>query len=206
VAEASELIVELGYEVLQMAVAQLKRWRDNERTRRLSISVNISAKHFEQHDFVGRVAEIIADSGLHPGTLKLEITESALAQDLNTISARMDALRGLGIAFSLDDFGTGYSSLTYLKRLPIAQVKIDQSFVRDLLVDENDRGITETIIALANTLKMDTVAEGVETEDQRTLLRQLGCPVFQGFLFDRPAPLDELCRRYALPADPVAEG
>ena len=198
VAEASGLIVDLGYQVLLMAVDQLERWRADERMGRLPISVNISPKHFEQHDFVGRVAEILADRSLNPATLKLEITESALAEDLNMISARMNALRDLGVAFSLDDFGTGYSSLAYLKRLPIAQIKIDQSFVRDLLVDENDRGITETIIALARTLKMDTVAEGVETEAHRALLHQLGCPVFQGYLFDRPAPLAELLKTYGL--------
>nr|WP_239056693.1 bifunctional diguanylate cyclase/phosphodiesterase [Wenzhouxiangella limi] len=231
IAEASGLIVELGYKVVRMAVQQLLHWAADERTRQLSLSVNISAKHFEQPDFVEQLAGILADQPLRssalqldinakevdqffamekladtladqplrPSSLKLEITESALARDLGEISARMKALRDLGLGFSLDDFGTGYSSLAYLKRLPIGQVKIDQGFVRDLMVDENDRGITETIIALAKTLNMDVVAEGVETEAHRDLLKQLGCPVFQGYLFDRPAPFAEFARHYGLP-------
>jgi len=198
VAEACGLIVDLGYEVIRMAADQLAAWAGDAVTRELSIAVNISARHFEQADFVARVGEIVGGRGLAPGLLKFEITESALARDLDEISTRMEALRRLGVAFSLDDFGTGYSSLAYLKRLPIGQVKIDQSFVRDLLIDENDRGITETIIALAGTLRMRVVAEGVETVEQRELLARLGCPLFQGFYFDRPAPIDDFSRRYRL--------
>ncbi|MEE4638964.1 MAG: EAL domain-containing protein [Wenzhouxiangella sp.] len=201
VAEASGLIVELGYKVVRMAVRQLALWAEDERTQHLTIAVNISAKHFEQPDFEEKVAAVLAEQPVRLSTLKLEITESALAQDLEKISARMHALRRLHVAFSLDDFGTGYSSLAYLKRLPIAQVKIDQGFVRDLLVDDNDRGITETIIALAKTLKMDVVAEGVETDAHFDVLRMLGCPVFQGYLFDRPAPLADFARRYDLPIE-----
>lgn len=197
-AEASELIVELGEEVMRLAAKQLILWGQDERTRDLTISVNISAKHFESPDFVEKVAAILTEFPLRPTTLKLEITESALADNLETIRDRMMALRALGISLSLDDFGTGYSSLAYLKRLPIGQVKIDQGFVRDLLVDENDRGITEAIIALARTLKMDVVAEGVETAAHRDLLLQLGCPIFQGYFFDRPASIADFSRRYQL--------
>lgn len=198
IAEASGLIADLGNEVMRLAARQLSLWAENERTRDLSISVNISARHFEKPDFVDKVAAILAEYPLRPAALKLEITESALAANLETICARMTALLELGVSLSLDDFGTGYSSLAYLKRLPIGQVKIDQGFVRDLLIDDNDRGITEAIIALARTLKMDVVAEGVETAAHRDLLQELGCPVFQGYFFDRPAPLADFSRRYQL--------
>jgi len=198
IAEASGLIADLGNEVMRLAARQLSLWAENERTRGLSISVNISARHFEKPDFVEKVAAVLAEYPLRPTALKLEITESALAANLETICARMRALLELGVSLSLDDFGTGYSSLAYLKRLPIGQVKIDQGFVRDLLIDDNDRGITEAIIALARTLKMDVVAEGVETAAQRDLLQQLGCAVFQGYFFDRPAPIADFSRRYQL--------
>ncbi|TCO77051.1 putative bifunctional diguanylate cyclase/phosphodiesterase [Chromatocurvus halotolerans] len=198
IAEASGLIADLGNEVMRLAARQLSLWAKNKRTRDLSISVNISARHFEKPDFVEKVAAVLAEYPLRPAALKLEITESALAANLQTICARMTALLELGVSLSLDDFGTGYSSLAYLKRLPIGQVKIDQDFVRDLLIDDNDRGITEAIIALARTLKMDVVAEGVETAAQRDLLQELGCPVFQGYFFDRPAPLADFSQRYQL--------
>jgi diguanylate cyclase (GGDEF)-like protein/PAS domain S-box-containing protein len=201
VAEASGLIVELGYAVVRMAVEQLVVWAGDESTRHLTLAVNISATHFEHPGFEERVAAILAEQPVRLSSLKLEITESALAQNLERISARMEALRKLRVGFSLDDFGTGYSSLAYLKRLPISQVKIDQGFVRDLLIDDNDRGITETIIALARTLNMGVVAEGVETEAQRDLLQYLGCPVFQGFLFHRPAPIADFSRHYELPSN-----
>lgn len=199
IAEETGLIVALGDDVMRLAARQLTLWAEHDRTRDLSISVNISAKHFEQPDFVDKVAAMLSEYPLRPAALKLEITESALAENLETIRVRMEALLALGVSLSLDDFGTGYSSLAYLKRLPIGQVKIDQGFVRDLLVDENDRGITEAIIALARTLKMDVVAEGVETAEHRDVLMQLGCPVFQGYFFDRPAPIDAFSRQYQLP-------
>jgi len=198
VAEACGLIVELGYEVIGMAVEQLQRWSGHEKTAGLSLSVNISAKHFEQSDFRDRVAATLADYQLQPDLLKLEVTESALAQDLEKISATMHALKKLGASFSLDDFGTGYSSLAYLKLLPIEQVKIDQGFVRDLLVDDNDRGITEAICALARTLKMEVIAEGVEVSEQRDVLVQFGCRRFQGYFFHRPEPLSAFLDAFSL--------
>jgi len=198
IAESSGLIIDVGYAVIAMAAELLSRWAKHEKTADLSLSVNISAKHFEQRDFRDRVAGILAKHSLRPSLLKLEITESALAQDLSEISGTMEALKALGAVFSIDDFGTGYSSLAYLKRLPIEQVKIDQSFVRDLLVDENDRGITETICALAKTLKMNVIAEGVESLEQRDVLLQLGCRNFQGYFYHRPEPLSEFSAAFSI--------
>jgi EAL domain-containing protein (putative c-di-GMP-specific phosphodiesterase class I) len=203
VAEASGLIVELGERVVRLAVDQLVRWAAHEHTAELPVSVNISACHFEQPGFVERLATIVENRSLRPFALKLEITESVLAHDLAGVSQRIAALHDIGIGLSLDDFGTGYSSLAYLKRLPIHQVKIDQTFVRDLLVDDNDLGITETIITLADTLGMDVVAEGVEEEAQRDVLERLGCRVFQGFLFGRPAPIAQFESDHDLNPDTI---
>ncbi len=144
---------------------------------------------FEEHDFVSRVAQIVNDSGANPSLLRMEITESMLAKDIESISGKMQELKASGIDFELDDFGTGYSSLAYLKRLPITQLKIDQSFVRDLVTDAEDRAIAETIIALADTLGMTAIAEGVETKEHQSLLTQMGCNFFQGYLFGKPEPL-----------------
>jgi diguanylate cyclase (GGDEF)-like protein/PAS domain S-box-containing protein len=198
IAESSGLIIDVGYAVISMAAELLSHWAKHDKTAGLSLSVNISAKHFEKSDFKDRVAAILSKHSLRPSLLKLEITESALAQDLWEISDTMQALKALGAVFSIDDFGTGYSSLAYLKRLPIEQVKIDQGFVRDLLVDENDRGITETICALAKTLKMDVIAEGVESLEQRDVLFQLGCQHFQGYFYHRPEPLSAFSDAFSL--------
>lgn len=189
IAESSGLIVPMGYQILEMACAQLAAWSSRDASKYLTVSVNISPRQFEQSDFVDRVAQIIKDSGANPSLLRMEITESMLAKDIESISSKMLALKAFGIDFELDDFGTGYSSLAYLKRLPITQLKIDQSFVKDLVTDAEDRAIAETIIALAGTLGMTALAEGVETQAHQKLLNQMGCEFFQGYHFGKPEPL-----------------
>lgn len=195
IAEESGLVVELGNEVLRLAMRQLVAWSRDPQTRQLSVAVNISAQHFEHPEFEARTAALLDEYGVPGRRLKLEITESALAADLAIISARMHALRRLGVTLAIDDFGTGYSSLGYLKRLPLSEVKIDQGFVRDLLIDDNDRDIVAAIITLAKSLKMTAIAEGVETEEQRDALLALGCNRFQGYLFGRPAPPEALRKK-----------
>jgi EAL domain-containing protein (putative c-di-GMP-specific phosphodiesterase class I) len=138
---------------------------------------------------VGEVERLLQDTGARADRLKLELTESLLLHDIEDTVVKMERLAKIGIRFALDDFGTGYSSLTYLKRLPLSQLKIDQSFVRDLLTDPNDEAIARTILQLADSLGMEVVAEGVETEGQRERLVAMGCLSFQGYLFGRPGPL-----------------
>ena len=150
--------------------------------------MNVSAQAFRQPDFVEQVLAALRDAAANPRLLKLELTESLLLHDVEDSILKMQALRTLGVGFSLDDFGTGYSSLSYLKRLPLDQLKIDQSFVRDVLTDPNDATIACTIITLARSLGLDVVAEGVETEGQRAFLLRNGCRQFQGYLFGRPGP------------------
>ena len=191
-AEQSGLILSLGQWVLQAACEQLVAWSGRPETQHLTISVNVSERQIRQIDFVGTVCGILARSGANPVLLKLEITESLLLTDAEDISDKMGALRMVGVRFSLDDFGTGYSSLGYLKRLPINQLKIDKSFVRDVLTDPNDAAIAQTVLALAGSLGLEAVAEGVETEGQLAFLLQSGCRLFQGYLFGKPVPIEEL--------------
>ena len=194
-AEQTGLILPLGRFVLQQACAQLVRWAQDERTARLGLSVNVSARQFRHADFVDEVLAVLQASGANPQRLTLELTESMLLGKVEEAIARMQQLQKQGIGFALDDFGTGYSSLSFLKRLPLQQIKIDQGFVRDLLEDPNDAAIVRTILALAQSLDLHVVAEGVETAGQLGFLRLHGCPGFQGYLFGRPAPLaawDEL--------------
>ncbi|MFN4005570.1 MAG: EAL domain-containing protein [Hylemonella sp.] len=193
-AEDSGLIHELGLWVLQQACAQLVAWAQDEALRALSLSVNVSVQQFRHPDFVPRVLQALRDSGADATRLKLEITESLLMLDVEEVVGKMEALRRAGVGFSLDDFGTGYSSLAYLKRLPLQQLKIDASFVRDLLTDPNDAAIVRTIIALAQALELQVVAEGVETAAQRAALAAQGCQAYQGFLYSRAVPADELAR------------
>jgi EAL domain-containing protein (putative c-di-GMP-specific phosphodiesterase class I) len=160
-------------------------------TKDLVLSVNVSAKQFRQADFAEQVEGTIHRHGISPSRLKIELTESMLVEDVENTIATMNTLKALGVQFSLDDFGTGYSSLQYLKRLPLDQLKIDQSFVRDIAKDDNDKAIVRTIIAMANSLNLDIIAEGVETEEQRRLLQSKGCRHFQGYLFSRPVPIEE---------------
>jgi EAL domain-containing protein (putative c-di-GMP-specific phosphodiesterase class I) len=156
----------------------------------LTLAVNVSARQFRQPDFVDEVLAILKKTGANPQRLKLELTESMLVHNVEEIIKKMLALKAKGVGFSLDDFGTGYSSLSYLKRLPLDQLKIDQSFVRDVLVDPNDAAIARTIVALGENLGMEVIAEGVETEAQRDFLANSGCNAYQGYFFSRPLSID----------------
>ncbi len=189
VAEASGLILPLGHWILITACRQLVAWSTTADKTHLSIAVNVSARQFRQADFVQQVQRALLDTGANPMRLELELTESQLADDVNSVVAKMDALKAMGVRLSLDDFGTGYSSLSMLKRLPLDQLKIDQSFVRDVLTDPQDANIVRAIVTLGASLDLQVIAEGVETGAQRDALLALGCQNFQGYLFGRPAPV-----------------
>ena len=189
VAEQTGLILPIGDWVMRAACRHLASWATDPQKARWTLAVNLSARQLRQADFVQRVQSVLANSGANPHLLKLELTESLLLHDVEDTILKMDQLASLGIRFSLDDFGTGYSSLSYLKRLPLSVLKIDQSFVRDLLTDPNDAAIARTILQLAESLDLKVVAEGVETEGQMQLLQVMGCEAFQGYLFGRPAPI-----------------
>ena len=188
-AEDSGLILPLGGLVLRQACEQLALWARHTATAHYTVAVNVSARQFRQRDFVAVVRGILSDTGAKGTLLKLELTESLLLNDLPDIVVKMNALRLLGIGFSLDDFGTGYSSMSYLKTLPLSQLKIDKGFVRDVLTDPSDAAIAISILTLAQALNLDVVAEGVETEGQMAFLAKNGCKAFQGYLFGRPGLL-----------------
>ncbi len=188
-AERSGLILQLGDWVLKQACTQLVSWAQQPHTVHLTLAVNVSARQFRQPDFVAQVLSIVERSGVAPSRLKLELTESMLVNDVEDIIAKMTALKARGVGFSLDDFGTGYSSLAYLKRLPLDQLKIDQTFVRDILTDPNDAAIARTVVSLGQNLGLNVIAEGVETAGQREFLSANGCHAFQGYLFSKPLPI-----------------
>ena len=192
IAESSRLILPLGRWVLETACKQLVVWEKSPRTAQLSMAVNVSARQFHHPDFVATVLTTLTDTGANPHRLKLELTESLLLNDISDVIDKMTALKNRGIGFSLDDFGTGYSSLAYLKRLPLDQLKIDRSFVTDVLTDNNDAAITRAIVALADSLGLSVIAEGVETEAQRKFLAHQGCLAYQGYLFGRPDVIESL--------------
>lgn len=192
IAEESGLIVPIGRWVLETACAQLAAWVAQPETAALSIAVNVSARQFYQPDFVDQVLGALARTGARAQRLKLELTESVLVSSIEDVIAKMGALKRHGVGFSLDDFGTGYSSLSYLKRLPLDQLKIDQGFVRDILNDPNDAAIAKMVIALADTLGLAVIAEGVETSAQRDFLAELGCHEYQGYLYSQPVPISAL--------------
>ena len=187
-AEETGLILPLGQWVLETACAQLLQWAGQPATAHWTVAVNVSASQFAQADFVANVDAALRKTGANPSRLKLELTESTLVDDVEGVITKMNALKAFGVGFSLDDFGTGYSSLSYLKRLPLDQLKIDQSFVRDVLSDPSDAVIARTIVALGHTLGLNVIAEGVETEEQRDFLAQAGCDAFQGYYFGYPGP------------------
>jgi diguanylate cyclase (GGDEF)-like protein/PAS domain S-box-containing protein len=191
-AEETSLIIPIGRWVLEQACAQLAEWAKRPDRRHLSIAVNVSVKQFRHPDFVDEVMTAIANAGIAPHKLKLELTESLLAEGIEVTVAKMGSLKDMGVTLSLDDFGMGYSSLSYLKRLPLDQLKIDREFVKDILTDANDAAIARTIIGLAQSLGLSVIAEGVETQAQRAFLAQQGCYEYQGFLFCRPLPIDQL--------------
>jgi len=190
-AEETGLIVPIGLWAMQMACAQLKEWQRDSLTRDLTLSVNVSAKQFRQVDFVAQVQRALLESGAKPSHLKLELTESTVLENVEDTISKMLEIKALGVNFSLDDFGTGYSSLQYLKRLPLDQIKIDQTFVRDIASDLNDAAIVQTIIAMTEALGLNVIAEGVETEAQQEFLDNNGCHAFQGYLFSKPVPLEQ---------------
>lgn len=189
-AEETGLILPIGNWVLNEACHQLKQWESEDATRHLSISINVSAKQFHQADFVEQVKSAVEKHQIKPMLLKLELTESMLVDNIENIITSMNAIRKLGVRFELDDFGTGYSSLQYLKRLPLHQLKIDQSFVRDITSDKSDKAIVKTIVKMAQGLGLEVIAEGVETEEQRQLLKKIGCSYYQGYLFGKPIPME----------------
>ena len=189
VAEDTGLIFELGYWTLETACTQLHAWSSDPARARLTISVNVSARQFSDLAFVERVRSIVERTGANPQRLILELTESLLLDEVETTIGKMIALRQRGIRFSLDDFGTGFSSLSYLKRLPLHEIKIDRSFVQHLTDDANDAVIVRAILALADSFGLSVIAEGVDTLAQRDFLLRSGCTRFQGYLFGRPVPV-----------------
>ncbi|PLA74899.1 diguanylate cyclase [Hydrogenovibrio sp. SC-1] len=185
-AEETGLIVPIGHWVLTQACDILKQWSSNPDLNHLTLAVNVSAKQFHLAEFESQVSELLEPEFSHH--LKLELTESLFLSSVDEAISKMTALKAKGVSFSLDDFGTGYSSLTYLKRLPLDQLKIDQGFIRDLLVDENDKAIAQTIIALSDSLNLSVIAEGVETSEHQQTLARMGCQNYQGYYFGKPQP------------------
>ncbi|MGZ5780248.1 MAG: putative bifunctional diguanylate cyclase/phosphodiesterase, partial [Burkholderiaceae bacterium] len=190
-AEDTGLIIPLGLWVLQTACAQLNVWSANPATSNLHISINVSARQFRQADFVGQIFDTLKQTGINPNLLKLELTESLVLENVEDVIIKMEQIKAFGVTFSLDDFGTGFSSLSYLKRLPLDEVKIDQSFVRDITTDPSDAAIVRAIIAMSRSLGIHVIAEGVETEEQLHFLKENGCANFQGYLFSKPMPIGE---------------
>jgi PAS domain S-box-containing protein len=209
-AEESGLILELDRWVLQAACTQLAAWARSAATAHLTLAVNMNACQFRHPDFVGYVLAVLERTGADPRRLKLEVTESSLIDDVEETIASMKMLKAHGLGFSLDDFGTGYSSLAYLKRLPLDQLKIDQSFVRDVLSDPNAATIALAVVTLGQSLGLAVIAEGVETEAQRGFLARHNCDAFQGYLFSPPIPADQfdafIASRAADPAQAAAQG
>ena len=189
-AEESGLILPIGLWVLKTACIQLQAWQQDPKMQDLEIAVNVSAKQLRQADFSAQVQALVKQYAIRPKKLKLELTESVLLDNLENTIAIMHELNKIGITFSLDDFGTGYSSLQYLTKLPISQLKIDQSFVRDISTNVSDAAIVRTIIAMANSLSLNVIAEGVETKEQKSRLEEKGCKHFQGYLFSKPVPIE----------------
>jgi len=191
-AEETSLIVPIGHWVLEQACAQLAAWAARPDRAHLSIAVNVSVRQFRHPDFVGEVIACMRAAGAPPGRLKLELTESLLLDGLEQTVAKMATLKDMGVSLSVDDFGIGYSSLSYLKRLPIDELKIDREFVKDILTDSNDAAIAATIIGLGHSLGLSVIAEGVETQEQLAFLARQGCDRYQGYLYSQPMTLAEL--------------
>jgi diguanylate cyclase len=205
-AERTGLMGPLGDWVLKTACQQLAAWQRRPETESLVLAVNVSALQFAQPDFVAKVLARVEQAGIDPSRLKLELTESMLAHDLEDIIAKMTALKARGIGFSLDDFGTGFSSLSYLRRLPLDQLKIDQSFIANMLNSAKEAAIVQALISLGQSLNIQLIAEGVETSEQRRFLQAHGCAVCQGYLFSRPvtcSDFEALLRPSAVAPPPV---
>lgn len=195
VAEASGLIIPLGEWVIEQACEILSRWQKDPVLKDVKLSINISPRQFHHAEFVSVIEKQIRTYGIDASKLELEVTESLLIEDIDITVSRMNMLGKHGIQFAMDDFGTGYASLGYLKQLPLALLKIDQSFVKDLLTDNNDEAIVSTILALGSSLELGVIAEGVESKQQVSKLETMGCHFFQGYLYGRPAPADEWQRK-----------
>jgi diguanylate cyclase (GGDEF)-like protein len=191
-AEEMSLIIPIGLWVLETACAQLAAWAKRPERAHLSIAINVSVRQFRDPEFIDEVVNAVRRAGIPPSKLKLELTESLLADNIDATIARMRNLKDMGVRLSVDDFGIGYSSLSYLKRLPIDELKIDRAFVKDILTDGNDAAIAGTIIGLCRNLGLEVIAEGVETPEQRDFLARQGCHRYQGYLFCRPLPLPQL--------------
>ncbi|MCQ8127146.1 EAL domain-containing protein [Methylomonas rivi] len=200
-AEETGLILPMGQWVLDAACAQLRRWESDPDHAALQLAVNVSARQFHQANFVAQVLDSLSKYSVNPNRLKLELTETLVLNDIDDTIVKMHQLKKIGVSFSLDDFGTGYSSLYYLTKLPIDQLKIDQSFVRNIGLTQSDAVIVQTIIGMANNLKIESIAEGVETEAQRSFLEAHGCRLYQGFLYSRALPVEV----FELQFGPVAE-
>jgi diguanylate cyclase (GGDEF)-like protein/PAS domain S-box-containing protein len=190
-AEGTGLILPIGQWVLETACTQIKSWENHSSARHLQLAVNVSARQFHQLDFVEQVTLALHNAAIDPKKLKMELTESLVLDNIDETIIKMNALQEIGVSFSMDDFGTGFSSLAYLTELPLNQLKIDQSFVRNIGVRPTNAVIVQTIIGMADNLSMEVIAEGVETEEQRAFLELHGCPVIQGYLFSKPVPLEQ---------------
>lgn len=201
-AEDHGLIQSIGLRILETACRQLMEWSRNPETSHLTIAINVSSREFGHPEFVKRVLSIIDETGVNPSKLILELTERVMFDSLEETLTKMSFLKAHGLSFALDDFGMGFSSLTCLKSLPISQVKIDRSFVCDILTNHSDAVIASAILDLARNLGLSVVAEGVETEQQFAFLATHGCRIFQGFFFGAPQPIEHLvvvCRKVGLP-------
>lgn len=193
-AEETGLILPIGKWVLEAACDQLKAWESNPLTAQLLIAVNVSARQMHEPNFIEHVLELLIAKKIDPSRLKLELTESTVLDDIESVITKMHALREAGVLFSMDDFGTGFSCLSYLTQLPLSQLKIDRSFVNNLGTKHSDAVIVQTIIGMAKNLEMDVIAEGVETTEQYDFLKRNGCTSFQGYLFGKPLPVAEFER------------
>lgn len=191
-AESNGMIIEIGEQVLEIACRQIRQWQESPQTRHLIIAVNVSARQLYDPRFLQRLQRAVSASAANPALLEIEITESHLIADIQAAIQTMQSVRAMGVRVSLDDFGTGFSSLSHLRTLPLDQLKIDQIFVRNLSVDAGDDAIVQTIIDLGKTLRLDVIAEGIETWAQHDKLRQMGCKRYQGYLFGRPCSVDQL--------------
>jgi len=203
-AEESGLILPIGDWVLRTACMQLNEWANDPLTKDLHLAVNVSPRQFSEPDFVNQLCRMLVQTGADANLLKLELTESMILRNVTDTIEKMRTLKLLGIRFSMDDFGTGYSSLSYLKKLPLTQLKIDRSFVRDIITDPSDAVMVQTIIGMADNLGLKVIAEGVETEEQRTCLERQGCFAYQGYLFGKPIPLDEFERLIGKTTEPAS--
>ena len=192
VAEQSGIIIPIGRWVLETACQQLALWSKDPKTSHLTISVNVSATQFHEEKYVDHVLSVLTQTRAPGNRLKLELTESMLVNEIERLIKKLTILKAHGIGFSLDDFGTGFSSLSYLQRLPLDQLKIDQSFVTNVVNNESDAAIVQTIVTLGNSLGISVIAEGVETIEQRARLHELGCELYQGYLYGKPAPIDQI--------------